>query len=77
MIQNTSLQKVFDCQDLVKNIFEFAYPSRCMSCHQPLNYNGEKITYKKYWDNNWKRTKCSKYSGNVCNWCYYYVWEWN
>ncbi len=77
MIQNSSSQKVFDCQDLVKKIFEFSYPSRCMECHQALNYNVEKINYKKYWDNNWKRTKCSKYSGNICNWCYYYVWEWN
>jgi hypothetical protein len=77
MIQYPISQKVFDCQDLVKIIFEFSHPKRCMECHQRLIYNdNESINVNKYWDYNWKRTKCRKYSGNICNWCYYYVWEW-
>jgi hypothetical protein len=70
--------KVFGSDDLRKYILSFIVQDRCMSCHQPVIENCNNINYKKYWCNDWKRMKCNKFKfGNyhVCNWCYYYVWE--
>ena len=69
---------VFGSSDLRKYILSFLVQERCMSCHQPVIKINENIKYNKYWCNKWKKTKCNKfkmYNRSVCNWCYYYVWE--
>ena len=35
-----------------------------------------KIKYKKYLDYSWRRSE-NEYMKNYCNWCYYYVFEYD
>ena len=75
IIKNNIYQKVFDCGDIENIIYEFAFGTKCLSCKKNLRPNIDKLKYKKYWDYNWQKCRnlYSKYP--VCNWCYYYVWE--
>ena len=71
-----SSNKVFTIDDLRKKILSYIINERCLSCHQPIYDNKNYITYKKYWSNEWRNTRCNKMIDyKVCNWCYYYVYE--
>ncbi len=72
------IQKVFESEDLRRYILSYIIQKRCMSCHQPLIEVECNSKVNKWWCYDWKKTKCNKFIfGNymVCNWCYYYVWE--
>lgn len=68
--------KVFGNDDLRNYILEFVIPERCKSCHTILKNNEtiRIIHYKDYNNNLWRINK-NKYMPDVCNWCYYYVYE--
>ena len=40
-----------------------------------ISRNRASIKYKKYWDYNWRMTRNIHSKYPVCNWCYYYVFE--
>lgn len=67
---------VFHDKYIRKHILSFIINKRCISCHNILlrDKEIEKMKYLYYRNDKWKRNqnkKCDK----VCNWCYYYVWE--
>ena len=67
--------KVFECDDLRSEILSY-FPIRCFECKNILLnklYSENNLYYKDYV---WKRTK-NKNMPKVCNWCYYYVYEYN
>ena len=67
--------KVFECDDLRREILSY-FPKRCFECKNILLnklYSENNLYYKDYV---WKRTK-NKNMPKVCNWCYYYVYEYN
>ena len=67
--------KVFGCDHLRKEILSY-FPKRCFECKNILLnklYSENNLYYKDYV---WKRTK-NKNMPKVCNWCYYYVYEYN
>lgn len=80
-MEYTSSNKVFQCSDLRSHILSFIVNKRCMSCHQPvLEINKNNNNIKKYWSYKWQKTQCNKFKLGryiVCNWCYYYVWEYD
>ena len=67
-----SAKLVFGCDDLRKNILSFL-PKRCLYCHNKITNN--KTSYPKYYkDKEWCYSENIKLS-NCCNWCYFYVFE--
>lgn len=66
--------KVFGCEDLRKEILSY-FPERCEHCKKKMN-NLYINSYKYYWKNDWKNSKNYKMK-KYCNWCYYYVFEYN
>jgi len=60
-------------KDIIKLIFEYL-PKRCLSCHQKMKNEIIKHNIKLYWSSEWKYTK-NRFMPSVCNWCYYYVYE--
>jgi hypothetical protein len=73
------VQKVFGCSDTRSQILSYL-PKRCKSCHQAIkvsckNSNGF-LHIKKYRNYEWRRTECQKMK-HYCNWCYFYVFEYN
>lgn len=67
-----SAQKVFDCSDLRKKILSF-FPKRCLQCHIKMNNNNP--SYPKFYNiPEWQRSENQKMKG-YCNWCYFYVFE--
>ena len=67
-----SSQKVFDCDDLRKYIFEFI-PKKCLQCNKKM-HGFHKSDNKFYLDKRWCSSR-NKNLSNYCNWCYYYVFE--
>ena len=69
-------KKVFNCIHLRYNIWKFIINKRCFSCKQILTNNNFllKYNYKDYNNTLW-RSQQNKYMNSVCNWCYYYVYE--
>ena len=65
---------VFDIEDIRKEIFSYL-PKKCYSCNHKMN-GISKIKYKKYLDYSWRRSE-NEYMKNYCNWCYYYVFEYD
>jgi len=68
---------VFACDDIRRHILSFIITERCMECHQPLQLPLEPIKGELYQNIRWRQTKCPKSKFKVCNWCYYYVWEYH
>ena len=68
--------KVFGSDDLRKIVLDYLIHNKCLSCKCKLK--DPKITkpkhYKDWRNYDWRQTK-NKYMKNVCNWCYYYVYE--
>jgi hypothetical protein len=67
---------VFHDNYIRKHILSFIINKRCISCHNILLRDKEidKKPFLYYRNDKWNRNqnkKCEK----VCNWCYYYVWE--
>jgi hypothetical protein len=73
---NSATNNVFGNEDLRKLILSYYIPKRCLSCKKILL--DPKITkpkkYKDYNNYKWRETE-NKYMKIVCNWCYYYVYE--
>lgn len=71
-----SVQRVFEIDDLRKNILSYIVINRCISCHKNLRSDKkiDLIHYKNYRNNLWRSNR-NLYMKNVCNWCYYYVYE--
>ena len=67
--------KVFECEDLRGEILSY-FPKRCLECKNILLNKMYSNNNKYYRDYVWKRTKNIKMP-KVCNWCYYYVYEYN
>ena len=67
--------KVFECEDLRREILSY-FPKRCFECKNILLNNVYSDNNRYYRDYVWKRTK-NKNMPTVCNWCYYYVYEYN
>lgn len=71
-----SSQIVFSNDDLRRLILSYVIHKRCISCKKKLK--DPKITlpknYKDYQNHSWRETE-NKYLTDVCNWCYYYVYE--
>ncbi len=59
--------------ELKKEILSYL-PNRCLSCHQKMRKETISHNIKLYWSNEWRYTK-NRYMPDVCNWCYYYVYE--
>ena len=63
---------------LKKKIISFI-PARCLSCkHVLLENTPDTAKYKDYNNHSWRITKNKYFKSDkydVCNWCYYYVWE--
>lgn len=66
---------VFGSDDLRKEILSY-FPNRCLECKTILINKIYCNNNKYYRDYVWKRTKNLKIP-KVCNWCYYYVYEYN
>ena len=71
-----SSNKIFGCKYLRYNIWKYIINKRCLSCKQKL-INNNLITYShhKYYNNTIWRSQSNCYINSVCNWCYYYVYE--
>jgi hypothetical protein len=69
-------QQVFQNDDLRRHILSFVVAKRCLSCHKILKSDKkiDIISYKDYQNNEWRSNR-NVYMTNVCNWCYYYVYE--
>jgi len=69
-------QQVFQNDDLRRYILSFVVPKRCLSCNKKLKSDKkiDIIHYKDYQNNEWRSNR-NTYMTNVCNWCYYYVYE--
>jgi hypothetical protein len=59
--------------DLKKEILSYL-PKRCLSCHQKMKNKIVKHNIKLYRSDEWRCTK-NRFMPDVCNWCYYYVYE--
>ena len=70
---NEAANRVFGCNDLRKHILSFI-PKRCKQCHSKMNNNKFKENCNYYWKREWTQAECKKMP-NYCNWCYYYVFE--
>ena len=74
-----STQKVFCCDDIRKHILSFL-PVRCKSCHNIMKIvcknKPNSLHIKRYRNYEWRVSECVKLK-NYCNWCYYYVFEYN
>jgi hypothetical protein len=60
-------------KDVFTKILSY-FSRRCLSCHKKMlgiKYNHD---IKLYWSSEWQLTK-NKHMNVVCNWCYYYVYE--
>ena len=65
----------FSIAPLRKNILSFLLNKRCMSCYRCLNYNISSYPMN-YKSTEWRESQCLLHKENiVCNWCYFYVWE--
>ena len=64
--------QVFGCDDLREKILSYI-PRYCGECKKKLGYM-KYDNVKLYMDINWRRNECIKMKG-CCNWCYYYVYE--
>ena len=71
-----SAQRVFEIDDLRNNILSYIVINRCISCHKILRSDKkiDLIHYKNYRNKLWRSNR-NLYMKNVCNWCYYYVYE--
>ena len=69
-----SVQKVFGCQDLRKEILSY-FPKRCLQCKKKMR-NDKDMYPKFYWKKEWCDNENMKMKG-YCNWCYFYVFEYN
>jgi hypothetical protein len=67
--------KVFECEDLRREILSY-FPNRCFECKNILLNKLYSDNNRYYKDYAWKHTK-NKKMPKVCNWCYYYVYEYN
>ena len=74
-----AVQKVFACNDTRSSILSYL-PKRCKSCHQIMKVACKKpndfLHIKKYKSYEWRRTESHKIK-HYCNWCYFYVFEYN
>ncbi len=68
--------KIFGCKYLRHNILKYILVKRCFSCKTILTNNKtiEICHYKDYNNTLW-RSQQNVYMKSVCNWCYYYVYE--
>lgn len=67
--------RVFGCDDLRREIMSYI-PKRCKECKGKMGnikYNHKCKIYKDY---TWRVNECEALKG-YCNWCYYYVYEYN
>ena len=67
--------RVFGCDDLRREIMSY-FPDRCFQCKNILLNKLYSDNNRYYRDYVWKHTK-NKKMPKVCNWCYYYVYEYN
>ncbi len=67
--------KVFGCEDLRKEILSYI-PKRCKECKKKMGNINYPRSYKLYQDYIWRSNECKCLRG-YCNWCYYYVYEYN
>ena len=67
--------KVFGCEDLRREILSYI-PKRCKQCKQTMGNIKYDVSRKLYRDYSWRVNECDKLEG-FCNWCYYYVFEYN
>lgn len=65
---------VFSCKEMRNNIFNYI-PKRCKSCSNILS-NKKIPGYPKY-HNSIKWCRSESKIKHYCNWCYYYVFEYN
>ncbi len=68
-----SAQKVFDCDDLKKYIFNF-YPIKCKSCRKEMHRKFVNSHYHHHRDSVWRETE-NEFCRGYCNWCCIYVFE--
>ena len=71
-----SSQIVFSNDDLRRLILSYIINKRCISCKRTLKNPKTALqkNYKDYRNYDWRDTE-NKYLNYVCNWCYYYVYE--
>ena len=76
-----SVDIVFNNKNLKSLIFNFIKNEKCISCRKNIffeNVNNNILDYRNY---KWRDSiyigsnKNSLKNVYVCNWCYYYVWE--
>jgi hypothetical protein len=70
-----SANKVFGCDDLRRKILSFL-PKYCLHCRCRMGNINFPISYKPYYNIIWRKNECKKCKG-YCNWCYYYVYEYD
>ena len=70
-----SANKVFDSDDLRRKIFSYL-PKYCKQCKCKMGNIKYPNSYKLYFDRTWRKNECKPIKG-YCNWCYYYVYEYN
>lgn len=65
----------FSIELIRKNILSFIVNKRCMSCHKCLKHSVSSYPMN-YNSHTWRNSQCLLHKENiVCNWCYFYVWE--
>ena len=68
----SAVERVFACDDLRKYILTFLINKRCNCCHNVML--GHNAALKLYNDPSWCKAE-NKRDKRFCNWCYYYVFE--
>mgnify|MGYP001190735892 FL=1 len=67
--------KVFGCDDLRKEILSYI-PKYCGECKGRMGNINFPKGIKQYRNYIWRINECKHMKG-YCNWCYYYVYEYN
>ncbi len=70
------LKKHLQSKNIILRIIDYSFNKKCLSCGNLVTNSFINPNYNKYWDTDWKINRCFKLDNvSVCNWCYYYVWE--
>ena len=67
--------KVFGCDDMRREILSYL-PKYCIQCKSRMGNINYPNSYKLCFDRIWRKNECKRMKG-YCNWCYYYVYEYN
>lgn len=62
------------CDDLINIIYEYCNKT-CLNCDKKLLVHTNNYNFLNYKDKIWCDTKNTLSNVDVCNWCYYYVWQ--